>query len=104
MDDHQVAAALAQEAGALLLDIRDRGGAEGDRQSNELLLRRLAEQRPEDAVLSEESTDDHVRLERARVWIVDPLDGTREYGEPPLDRVRELVAEKYGKEEWNRRR
>lgn len=85
MNDHDVAAALAAEAGSLLVAIRSQGGAEGDRQANELLLRRLAEVRPEDAVLSEESVDDPVRLGRRRVWIIDPLDGTREYGEPPRD-------------------
>lgn len=83
MDDHAVAAELAREAGELLLKIRDQGGAVGDRRSDELLLKRLAELRPEDAVLSEESTDDPIRLSRSRVWIVDPLDGTREYGQPP---------------------
>ncbi|CAI7981121.1 3'-phosphoadenosine 5'-phosphate phosphatase [Frankia sp. Hr75.2] len=85
MDDHTLAAALAHEAGELLLAIRDQGGAEGDRQSNELLLHLLAQTRPRDAVLSEESTDNHIRLERDRVWIIDPLDGTREYGEPPRE-------------------
>ncbi|MDT3440020.1 MULTISPECIES: 3'(2'),5'-bisphosphate nucleotidase CysQ [unclassified Pseudofrankia] len=84
-DDHALAAALAAEAGSLLLDIRAQGGAAGDRQSNELLLRRLSEERPDDAVLSEERTDDQLRLEHDRVWIVDPLDGTREYGEPPRE-------------------
>lgn len=54
---------------------------DGDRESNELILARLAVARPDDAVLSEESRDDRVRLERERVWIVDPLDGTREFGE-----------------------
>ncbi|NKY85100.1 3'(2'),5'-bisphosphate nucleotidase CysQ [Nocardia veterana] len=83
MDDHAVAAELAREAGELLLKIRDQGGAVGDRRSDELLLKRLAELRPDDAVLSEESTDDPIRLSRSRVWIVDPLDGTREYGQPP---------------------
>ncbi|ADP81334.1 3'(2'),5'-bisphosphate nucleotidase CysQ [Pseudofrankia inefficax] len=83
MDDHTLAAWLAVHAGARLLDIRSQGGAEGDRQSNELLLRLLAEARPDDAVLSEESVDDLARLDRERVWIIDPLDGTREYGEPP---------------------
>lgn len=85
MNDHEVAACLAAEAGALLLRIRDQGGAAGDQQSNALLLRRLAELRPEDAVLSEESADNPIRLERDRVWIIDPLDGTREYGEPPRE-------------------
>ena len=84
-NDHEVAATLASEAGELLVAIRSRGGSEGDRLSNELLLRRLAELRPDDAVLSEESVDDPVRLERRRVWIVDPLDGTREYGEAPRE-------------------
>jgi 3'(2'), 5'-bisphosphate nucleotidase len=85
MNDHDVAALLADEAGRLLLSIRSQGGAEGDRQANELLLQRLAELRPDDAVLSEESVDNPIRLKRERVWIIDPLDGTREYGEPPRD-------------------
>lgn len=85
MNDHDVAATLATEAGELLLSIRSGGGPEGDRRSNVLLLQRLSELRPDDAVLSEESFDDLVRLERDRVWIIDPLDGTREYGEPPRD-------------------
>jgi len=87
MNDHEVAAALAEEAGRLLVDLRAGGGpdlkAEGDRRSNELLLGRLAELRPDDAVLSEESVDNPVRLDADRVWIIDPLDGTREFGEPP---------------------
>ena len=57
--------------------------AEGDRQSHELIMARLAEERPDDAILSEEGKDDRARLEAERVWIVDPLDGTREYSEPP---------------------
>ena len=87
MNDHDVAATLAREAGELLVRIRAEGGddlkARGDLGSNELLLRRLAELVPDDAVLSEESADDKLRLERDRVWIVDPLDGTREFSEPP---------------------
>ena len=58
-------------------DLKDRG----DHASNELLLRRLAELRPDDGVLSEEAVDDPVRLTHRRVWIVDPLDGTREFSE-----------------------
>ena len=87
MNDHEVAANLAEEAGRLLLELRAGGGpdlkAEGDRQSNEHLLSRLAELRPDDAVLSEESVDNPARLDAERVWIIDPLDGTREFGEPP---------------------
>jgi 3'(2'), 5'-bisphosphate nucleotidase len=87
MDDHALAAMLAADAGALLLELRAGGGPnlkdEGDRRSNELLLRALAEHRPDDAVLSEESVDDKARLDAGRVWIIDPLDGTREFGEPP---------------------
>jgi 3'(2'), 5'-bisphosphate nucleotidase len=87
-DDHRLAAELARRAGELLLSLRAPGreaGAEGDRRSNELLLKLLAEARPDDAVLSEESTDDPARLRSERVWIVDPLDGTREFGEPPRE-------------------
>ena len=56
---------------------------EGDRRSHDFLMRLLADHRPHDAVLSEEGKDDLERLGAARVWIVDPLDGTREFGEPP---------------------
>ena len=87
MNDHDVAAQLAREAGELLLGVRASGvedlKGEGDRQSNDLLLARLAELRPDDAVLSEESVDDKRRVECDRVWIIDPLDGTREFSEPP---------------------
>ena len=58
---------------------------EGDRLSNDLILARLAGARPDDAVLSEESKDSPARLARERVWIVDPLDGTREWGEGRTD-------------------
>ncbi|MCK8616089.1 3'(2'),5'-bisphosphate nucleotidase CysQ [Gordonia sp. C13] len=86
-DDRALAGELASAAGELLLDIRKTSGLTGkelgnagDSQSNEFLLRRLAEERPDDAVLSEESADDKSRLQAERVWIVDPVDGTREYG------------------------
>ena len=87
--DHALATELAAEAGSLLLLLRrelgdvgqERIRAEGDRRSHELLVRRLAELRPDDAVLSEEGADDQARVGAHRVWIVDPLDGTREYGE-----------------------
>jgi 3'(2'), 5'-bisphosphate nucleotidase len=77
--DARLAAEIASEAGQHLLAIRPLGGKEGDRQSNELILSRLAAARPDDAILSEESADSPVRLSAERVWIVDPLDGTREY-------------------------
>lgn len=91
-DDHALARDLAQEAGQLLLALRARhfreAGGEpdelrkaGDRRSHEFLAARLAALRPSDAVLSEEGVDDRARLSADRVWIVDPLDGTREFGE-----------------------
>jgi 3'(2'), 5'-bisphosphate nucleotidase len=92
-DDHVIAARLAAEAGEMLVDLRARLagdrvggraiGAAGDRAAHELLVRRLAELRPHDAVLSEEGAADPARLAAERVWIVDPLDGTREFGEVP---------------------
>jgi 3'(2'), 5'-bisphosphate nucleotidase len=87
VDDHALAADLAREAGELLLELQARQATkdEGDRLSNELILARLAVARPEDAILSEESKDSPVRLERERVWIIDPLDGTREWGEGRSD-------------------
>ncbi len=92
-DDHQLAAELATATGRLLVELRASlldGGAEpaelkdeGDRRAHELLASGLAGARPGDAVLSEEGADDRARLDADRVWIVDPLDGTREFGEPP---------------------
>ena len=90
-DDHALAAWTATVAGDLLLRVREEGltGKElkdaGDRAAHELLMRLLAEHRPGDAVLSEEGKDDKARLQARRVWIVDPLDGTREFSEPPRD-------------------
>jgi 3'(2'), 5'-bisphosphate nucleotidase len=88
LDDHALAADLAERAGHLLLTLRARGGDPdalrnaGDRQSHEFLMAELARERPDDAVLSEEGIDDKARLAADRVWIVDPLDGTREFGDP----------------------
>lgn len=84
--DQQLAVDLAIEAGRLLVDLRSSGptgrelGDIGDRRANTLLLERLAAARPDDAVLSEESADDLARVDADRVWIIDPVDGTREYG------------------------
>src|ERR1700691_6080688 len=86
-DDHELAHDLAERAGRLLLDLRAQGGDPtalkdaGDRTSHEFLLAELAKARPADAVLSEEGIDDKARLTADRVWIIDPLDGTREFGE-----------------------
>lgn len=85
--DHRLAHELAAAAGELLLEMRGtlhgrELRAAGDRRSDRFLLDRLAAERAGDAVLSEESADDGRRLEAERVWIVDPLDGTREYAEP----------------------
>jgi 3'(2'), 5'-bisphosphate nucleotidase len=83
MNDHELAADTARRAGDLLMELRATGGtgAQGDRQADDLILPFLREHRPDDAILSEESKDDASRLDAKRVWIVDPLDGTREYGE-----------------------
>ncbi|HYF71847.1 MAG TPA: 3'(2'),5'-bisphosphate nucleotidase CysQ [Nocardioides sp.] len=90
-DDHVLAAWLATVAGERLLEVRAEGleGRElkdaGDRAAHELLMELLAQHRPGDAVLSEEGKDDKARLASNRVWIVDPLDGTREFSEVPRD-------------------
>ncbi len=91
MDDNALAAHLAHEAGACLLTIQRAGMADGtgtqelkdcgDRESQRHLARLLREHRPNDAVLSEEAPDDPARLDADRVWIIDPLDGTREFSE-----------------------
>ena len=87
-DDDALACELAAEAGGRLLELRARGGEPdllrqaGDRLSHEFLSAQLAARRPGDAVLSEEGADGPARLAESRVWILDPLDGTREFGEP----------------------
>jgi 3'(2'), 5'-bisphosphate nucleotidase len=87
-DDHALARDLAEQAGRRLTGLRARGGdpgllrQAGDRLSHEFLTAELAARRPGDVVLSEEGADHPARLSAGRVWIVDPLDGTREFGEP----------------------
>jgi len=92
MNDHELAAHLAEEAGRILLQVRESGkhhgkdlGRAGDQEANALLVAALRELRPEDGLLSEEEKDNPARLARERVWIVDPVDGTREYGEGRTD-------------------
>ncbi|MEP7019181.1 MAG: 3'(2'),5'-bisphosphate nucleotidase CysQ [Pseudonocardiales bacterium] len=85
ISDAELAAALAREAGCLLVEVRrDRAAGVGsaDERSDALLAKVLAEHRPGDAILSEELASTGDRLAAERVWIIDPLDGTREYGEP----------------------
>lgn len=80
--DAVLARDLATGAGALLRGVRGTAGERGDRTAHDFLAHQLARHRPGDAVLSEEADDDLTRLDAERVWIVDPLDGTREFGEP----------------------
>ncbi|MEM7272821.1 MAG: 3'(2'),5'-bisphosphate nucleotidase CysQ [Actinomycetota bacterium] len=89
LDDHRLAAALATEAGHALVALRNRAvltdwspwelGDRGDLEAHRLLMDRLAEARPDDAVLSEEGRDTRDRLSAERTWIVDPLDGSNDY-------------------------
>ena len=95
MTDAELAASLAEQAGHLLLETRARLiaggesgkalGAAGDLAANALLCAALREARPDDGLLSEEEKDNAARLTQRRVWIIDPLDGTREYGEERSD-------------------
>ncbi len=91
LDDHQLALYLAESAGTMLVKLRDEMWQRraqswqvmdtGDVAAHHLLIAGLAEHRPEDSILSEEGRDDRRRLSNDRVWIIDPLDGTNEYGE-----------------------
>ena len=92
LTDAELAAHLAEVAGRLLLTVRESGllslkalGKAGDATANEFLMVALREQRPDDGLLSEEEKDNPERLGKSRVWIVDPVDGTREYGEARAD-------------------
>ncbi len=91
-DDAELAARLADAAGKILLQVRASGliggkalGKAGDVTANQFLVNALCEQRAEDGLLSEESKDTDERLAKSRVWIIDPVDGTREYGEERTD-------------------
>lgn len=92
VDDAELAAKLAYAAGRILLDVRQCGllagkplGAAGDDTANRFLVNAIRHQRPDDGLLSEESKDTGERLDKDRVWIIDPVDGTREYGEARSD-------------------
>jgi len=92
MSDEALAEAIATAAGELLLNLRRSGlfqgkalGQAGDRTANAFIIAALETNRPDDAILSEEEKGSEARLSSERVWIVDPLDGTREYGEGRID-------------------
>lgn len=92
MNDAELAAHLAADAGRILLEVRESGrhhgkdlGRAGDAEANAVLVAALRELRPDDGLLSEEEKDNPLRLNKNRVWIVDPVDGTREYGEGRTD-------------------
>jgi len=92
LDDAALAARLAAEAGRILLDVREESGLvgkalgdEADARANRFLCEAIRAARPADALLSEEERDDQLRCEHSRVWIIDPLDGTREYSEGRAD-------------------
>ncbi|MEO8723271.1 MAG: 3'(2'),5'-bisphosphate nucleotidase CysQ [Sphingobium sp.] len=92
MTDAELAAHLAYHAGQILLAVRRSGifsakalGKAGDQTANQFLIHAVREQRPDDGLLSEESQCDGTRLDKSRVWIIDPVDGTREYGEGRSD-------------------
>ena len=91
LDDHALAAALATQAGVRLVEVRERlfaagasswnVGDAGDMEAHHLIADALAQARPDDGLLSEEGRDDLARLEKSRVWIIDPLDGTNEFSQ-----------------------
>lgn len=92
MTDADLAAHLAECAGRLLVEVRASRmfegkslGVAGDQVANQFLVHALSAARPDDGLLSEESKDTDERLSKSRVWIVDPVDGTREYGEERAD-------------------
>jgi 3'(2'), 5'-bisphosphate nucleotidase len=91
-NDIELARFLAEGAGRILMELREHGalegkalGAEGDARANVWLMAQIASYRGADGVLSEETKDTPARLAKERVWIIDPLDGTREYGEGRSD-------------------
>ena len=92
MNDTELARQIAETAGRMLVELRSSGlfagkelGQAGDELANAFIMRALRRNRPDDAILSEEERDSSARLSASRVWIVDPLDGTREYGEARAD-------------------
>lgn len=92
LSDGEFALYLAQDAGQILLSLQKSGeyngdelGTAGDSLANKFLVSEIAKNRPNDAILSEEETDNGTRLQASRVWIIDPLDGTREFSQNRAD-------------------
>lgn len=92
LSDGAFAARLADQAGRILLEVRASGaftgkalGKAGDATANQFLCDAIRAGRPDDGLLSEEEKDNLQRCEQSRVWIIDPVDGTREYGEDRAD-------------------
>ncbi|MEE4201118.1 3'(2'),5'-bisphosphate nucleotidase CysQ [Erythrobacter sp.] len=92
MTDAELAAHLAEIAGRMLIEVRAAQvfegralGDTGDATANTFLCHAIRHARPEDGLLSEEENDDTVRCALSRVWIIDPVDGTREFGEQRSD-------------------
>lgn len=86
ISDASLARLLAEGTGDLLKGIRSAGllrgralGAAGDHLAQNWIERCLRQHRPDDGMLSEEANDDETRLGKDRVWVLDPLDGTKEY-------------------------
>lgn len=104
LSDAGLAAHLAYVAGKLLIEVRGSGlfegkalGKAGDQTANAFLCDAIRAQRPEDGLLSEESKDTSERLAKSRVWIIDPVDGTREYGEERTDWAVHVALAEHGK-------
>ncbi len=86
ISDSRLTNQIAEGCGNILKGVRTSGllrglalGDAGDTLAQEWISRVLAQHRPDDGFLSEEDTDDLSRLDKKRVWIVDPLDGTKEF-------------------------
>ena len=86
ISDSRLTNSLAQGCGEILKGVRNGGllrglslGDAGDEAAQEWIARVLEQHRPQDGMLSEEASDDLARLKKDRVWIVDPLDGTKEF-------------------------
>ena len=91
--DQQLASRIATQAGVMLVELRNELAIEGihywdlkdegDIAGHRYIMDALTQARPDDVILSEEAADNRRRLSAERVWIIDPIDGTNEFAEPP---------------------